>query len=71
MTTMTRRSVLASLAASPLMTTSTLGAPAPLITKRISERGWFIGDGARTTILPLSAIMGSSCAMRRPVTGHD
>jgi glyoxylase-like metal-dependent hydrolase (beta-lactamase superfamily II) len=45
MTTMTRRSVLASLAASPLMTTSTLGAPAPLITKRISERGWFIGDG--------------------------
>jgi glyoxylase-like metal-dependent hydrolase (beta-lactamase superfamily II) len=27
------------------MTTSTLGAPAPLITQRISERGWFIGDG--------------------------
>jgi glyoxylase-like metal-dependent hydrolase (beta-lactamase superfamily II) len=28
------------------MTVSTLGAPAPLIAKRISERGWFIGDGS-------------------------
>ena len=55
MTTMTRRSVLASLAVSPLMTTSTLGAPNPLTTKRISERGWFIGDGGYNNL----AIVGN------------
>jgi len=37
------------------MTTSTLGAPNPLTTKRISERGWFIGDGGYNNL----AIVGN------------
>lgn len=51
MTTPSRRTVLGALAASLVTTQVRAAGPAPLVTRRLSERGWFIGDGGYNNMI--------------------
>ena len=51
MTEPSRRTVLGALAASLVATQVRAAVPTPLVTRRLSERGWFIGDGGYNNMI--------------------